>query len=107
MGPFRAALQWQYYSGLEDGGEASTPGGTPNTAPYPDYHIFHLNGSYQLSEDIGLRFGVDNLFNKAPPLGTFNPNYNVATGQLRNGTFLTGVHDTNGRRFYLGANLRF
>jgi iron complex outermembrane recepter protein len=104
-GPFRAALQWQYWPGLEDGGEAFSP--TPNTAPYPDYHLFNLNGSYQVTEDIGIRFGVDNLFDKAPPLGQFNPNYNTAVGQLRGGTFLTGVHDTNGRRFWLGGNIRF
>jgi iron complex outermembrane recepter protein len=105
MGPFRAALQWQYWPSLEDGGEAAAP--TPNTAPYPDYHLFNLNGSYQVTEDIGIRFGVDNLFDKAPPLGFFNPNYNTAVGQLRGGTFLTGVHDTNGRRFWVGGNLRF
>ena len=112
---FRVALQWQYYPSLEDAAEASTPptaanpaGGTPNSAPWPDYNIFHLNASYQLSEDIGLRFGVDNLFNKAPPLGgNLNPNYNLAAGQLRQGMFLTGVHDTSGRRFYAGANIRF
>jgi iron complex outermembrane receptor protein len=111
VGPLRAAIQWQYYPGLEDGGEVSTPGGTPLTAPYPDYHLFSLNGSYQLTEDIGVRFGVDNLFNKAPPLGGHNPTVTAATaaatGQLQGGQFLTGVHDTNGRRYYLGANLRF
>ncbi len=107
VGPFRAALQWQYYSGLEDAGEVATPGGTPNTAPYPDYHLFNFNSSYQVTEDIGIRFGVDNLFNKAPPLGQYNPNYDLTTGQLRGGSFLSGVHDTNGRRYYLGANIRF
>ncbi len=105
---FRLALQWQYYPSLEDGSEATTAGGTPNAAPWPSYNIFHLNANYQLSEDIGLRFGVDNLFNKAPPLGgNLNPNYNLATGQLRQGMFLTAVHDTSGRRFYAGANFRF
>jgi outer membrane receptor protein involved in Fe transport len=105
---WRIGLQWQYYSGLEDGGEAAAP--TPNTAPYPDYNIFHLNGSYQLSEDIGIRFGVDNLFNKAPPIGQYNPNAVLANGQLpyvAPAGFLTGTHDTNGRRYYVGANVRF
>ena len=106
---FRVALQWQYYPSLEDAGEVVTP--TPNTAPYPSYNIFHLNSSYQVTEDIGIRFGVDNLFNKAPPLGNHNPNVTAATaaqnGQLQGGGFLTGFHDTNGRRFYLGANFRF
>jgi len=104
---FRVALQWQHYPSLEDAAEATVPGGTPNSAPWPSYNIFHLNASYQLTDDIGLRFGVDNLFNKAPPLGAYNPNYDLATGQLRGGSFLTGVHDTSGRRFFLGANLRF
>ena len=109
MGPWRGSIQWQYYPGLEDGGEATAP--TPNTAPYPSYSIFHLNGSYQVTEDIGLRFGVDNLFDKAPPLGMHNPNVTAASaatnGQLQGGGFLTGVHDTNGRRFWMGANVRF
>jgi outer membrane receptor protein involved in Fe transport len=107
-GPFRASIQHQYYSGLEDGGEAAAP--TPNTAPYPDYHIFHLNGRYQVTEDVGIGFGVDNLFNKAPPLGQFNPNANLAAGQLPYAApagFLGAVHDTNGRRYWMSANLRF
>jgi len=104
---FRVALQWQYYPSLQDAAEVTVPGGTPNTAPWPSYSIFHLNANYQLTEDIGLRFGVDNLFNKAPPLGGYNPNYTLATGQLRQGSFLTGVHDTSGRRFYIGGNFRF
>ena len=111
VGPFRAAIQWQFYPSLEDAGEILVPGGTPNTTPYPDYHLFNLNSSYQLSEDIGIRFGVDNLFNKAPPLGQINPTVTAttyaATGTARGGGFLTGVHDTNGRRFWLGANVRF
>ena len=108
---WRASLQWQYYSALEDGGEVLTPGGTPNTAGYPSYNIFHLSGSYQVTEDIGIRAGVDNLFNKAPPLGLYNPNVTAATaatnGVLKGGAFLTGVHDTNGRRFWVGATVRF
>jgi iron complex outermembrane receptor protein len=114
MGPWRMGLQWQHYPSLQDAAEVTVPptaanpaGGTPNVAPYPKYNIFHLNMSYQVTEDVGIRFGVDNLFNKAPPLGGFNPNYNINLGQLRGGSFLTGVHDTNGRRYYLGANVRF
>ena len=105
LGPARIAVQWQHYPSLEDGGEAAAP--TPNTAPYPSYDIFALNGSYSLLDNVTLRFGVDNLFNKRPPLGSFNPNADNSAGQLRGGSFLTGVHDTNGRRFYLGANVRF
>ncbi|MEO6387096.1 MAG: TonB-dependent receptor, partial [Croceibacterium sp.] len=111
VGPFRAALQWQYYPKLEDGGEATVPGGTPNQSPYPSYSLFNLSANYQVNEDIGIRFGVDNLLNKAPPLGNYNNTVTDATsattGQLRGGGFLTGVHDTNGRRFWVGGNVRF
>ncbi|KRA83259.1 hypothetical protein ASD76_04150 [Altererythrobacter sp. Root672] len=109
-GPARVALQWQYYPGLEDGGEATVPGGTPNQSGWPSYNLFSLNTSYQLTDDIGLRFGIDNLFNKRPPLGNINTAVTDATaatnGTLQGGSFL-GAHDTNGRRFYLGANARF
>lgn len=108
---FRIGLQWQYYPKLEDGGEATVPGGTPAQQAWPSYNLFSLNTSYQMSEDIGIRFGIDNLFNKAPPLGNYNNTVTDATaasnGTLAGGGFLTGVHDTNGRRFYLGANVRF
>ena len=79
----------------------------PPNEGWPSYNLFSLNGSYQLSEDIGIRAGVDNLFNKAPPLGNINPNPNAATGQLAGGMFLSPGHDTNGRSFWLGANFRF
>jgi outer membrane receptor protein involved in Fe transport len=58
---------------------------------------------------VTLRFGVDNLFNKAPPLTGINTaNTNPAgTGNLPGGSIGGGIYDTNGRRFYLGANVRF
>ena len=69
--------------------------------------IVNFNGSYQVTEDVGLRFGVENLFNKAPPLTGVNTAADVTLGQLRGGSFAPGVYDTNGRRLYLGANIRF
>jgi len=104
VGPFRAAVQWQYYSKLD------LPAPSVNVG-WPDYHLFNLNGAYQVTEDFGIRFGVDNLFDKAPPLGGYNPAITNAisqtTGQLQGGSYLSNVHDTVGRRFYLGANVRF
>ncbi|MGC1269020.1 MAG: hypothetical protein WA842_00310 [Croceibacterium sp.] len=56
---------------------------------------------------MGLRFGVDNLFNKAPPIGNVNTTANLSLGQLPGGAFNSSFYDTNGRRFYLGANIKF
>lgn len=99
-------IQWQHLSGVEDSTEASFP--TPTTG-YPSYNLFDLNGTYALSDSVNLRFGVQNLFNKAPPLGNINTaNTSPATnGQLSGGSYNALFYDTNGRRFYLGANFQF
>ena len=99
-------LQWQHLPSIEDATEALFP---TDTVGAPSYNLFNLNGSYRLTDDVNLRFGVDNLFNKAPPLTGYNPaNTNpLATGNLIGGNLGTGFYDDNGRRFYLGANIRF
>jgi len=53
---------------------------------------------------------VDNLFNRAPPLVNYNPNFTapgVATGTIRGGSYNANFYDTLGRTFYIGANAKF
>ncbi len=99
-------LQWEHKPAIEDSTEAQTGTSTPTTG-FPAYNLFHLNGTYALTDDVNFRFGVDNLFNKAPPVGSVNTAANPALGQLSGGSFNAGNYDTNGRRFYFGANLKF
>jgi outer membrane receptor protein involved in Fe transport len=106
-GPVRIGLQWQHLPSIQDASEVVTPGGTPNTAPYPSYDLFNLSGGYQITDSVNLRAGVDNLFNKAPPLGSYNPNADPSLGQLRGGSYNGTFYDTNGRRFYIGADMKF
>ncbi|RYG95307.1 MAG: TonB-dependent receptor, partial [Alphaproteobacteria bacterium] len=108
VGDFMLGLQWQHLPSIEDASEPLFPNGTP-TVGAPTYDIFHLNGSYGLSDNMTLRFGVENLFNRAPPLTGYNPtNTNPAgTGNLPGGNLGTGFYDDNGRRFYVGANVKF
>ena len=105
-GPAYIGLQWQHLPSIEDATEAQTGTETPTTG-YPSYNLFNLNASYALTDDVNLRFGVDNLFNKAPPIGGVNTAADPSLGQLAGGSFNSQFYDTNGRRFYLGANLRF
>lgn len=98
------SLQWQHLPAVEDSAQAVQD--TP-TVGAPSYNLFALNGGYALTEDINLRFGVENLFNKAPPLTNFDPTADVALGQQRGGSYNSLFYDTQGRRFYLGANIRF
>ena len=107
IGPASLGIQWQHVPSVEDATEAQF-GPTPTTG-YPSYNLFSLNGTYALNDAVNLRFGVDNLFNKAPPVGLVNTaNTNpAANGQLPGGSFNATFYDTNGRRFYFGANVQF
>ena len=79
----------------------------PRPPGAPSYDLFSLNGGYQLTEDVNLRFGVENFFNEAPPLAGAKPSADLSLGQLRGGSFASGAYGTNGRRIYHGANIRF
>jgi outer membrane receptor protein involved in Fe transport len=95
------SLQWQHTPETRNYGSATT-----TTPAVPNYDLFNLNGSYQLTRDIGIRFGVDNLFNKAPPITGVNTIANAATGQLPGGSF-SYFTDIQGRRFSLGGSIKF
>ena len=107
IGPARVAVQWQHLPGVEQEGAAVAPS---IFTGYPAYDLFNLNVTYNLTPDIGLRFGVDNLLNEAPPVGNVNTVANptaFTVGSLPGGGFNSQFYDTIGRRFYLGANISF
>jgi outer membrane receptor protein involved in Fe transport len=106
VGPATVSLQWQHLPSIEDASEATFGVPTPTTG-FPSYNMFNLNSTYSLNDSVNLRFGVDNLFNKKPPLGNVNTAADPALGQLSGGSFNSLFYDTNGRRFYLGANFQF
>ncbi len=55
-----------------------------------------------------LRVGVDNLFNKAPPLVGVDSNPQTATtGNLSGDADKAQFYNGNGRRFYIGASFKF
>ena len=105
VGPAYIAMQWQHLPSIEDPTEAQF-GPTPTTG-FASYNRFNLNSSYALSDTINIRFGVDNLFNKAPPLGRRNVSLDGTGPTLPGGAYEARIYDTNGRRFYLGANMKF
>jgi len=106
IGKVGVGLQWQHLPSVEDSSEATIE---TTTVGAPAYNIFHLTGSYAITDGVNLRFGVENLFNKAPPLTNYDPANSSAatTGLLSGGSYSSGYYDTNGRRFYLGANMKF
>lgn len=95
---FRVGVQWQHLPAIDSG--------TTNTG-YPAYDLFNLNSSFAATDDVTIRFGVDNLFDKAPPFGNVSTTANPAFFQLPGGGRNVSNYDALGRRFYLGANIRF
>jgi len=109
---FRIALQWQHLPSAKSANYASDRNTT--NAGAPAYDIFHLNGSFVVTENASVRFGVDNLFDKAPPLILYNNAPDASRGQLRGGTLGASnvaaagqLYDLIGRRFYIGATFNF
>jgi iron complex outermembrane receptor protein len=111
MGGAAINLQWQHLPSVEDSGEAVAP--TPNTTGNEkSYDLFNLSGSYAVGDNLTFRLGVDNLFNRAPPLTNYNVNFDndgsdPTTPNTRGGSYNANFYDTNGRTFYVGANVKF
>ncbi len=104
MGPAHVNLQWQYLPSVDVEAAAVAP---TTFKGYPSYSLFNLQGGYELSDKISLRGGIDNLFNKRPPIGNINTAADLSLGQLPGGSFNSNFYDTIGRRFYIGANIEF
>nr|WP_166175675.1 TonB-dependent receptor [Altererythrobacter segetis] len=111
VGPASLGLQWRHLPSVEDSGQASQP--TPNaTGDEHPYDLFALNGSFEVTDNFTIRGGIDNLFNRAPPLVNYQTNYdNTGATQglqtLRGGSYNGSFYDTLGRTFYIGANAKF
>jgi len=105
VGPASISLQWQHLPAAKSIAYTSTP-----TTPFvgaPAYDLFNLSGTFTITKNATLRWGIDNLFDKAPPL----VEYNASTTGLANGIgaspFNAYFYDLNGRRFYVGASFKF
>jgi len=107
-GPATLGLQWQHLPKIKNASAATFPATTTQGAQ-SSYDLFSLNASYAVTSNVTFRAGVDNLFNRTPPLtGVNTANTDPATtGQLPGGGYNAQYYDVLGRRFYVGANMKF
>ncbi|MET0290862.1 MAG: TonB-dependent receptor [Steroidobacteraceae bacterium] len=103
LGDWSASLQWQHTPSIKSAESVQFPTTTIQGAG--SYDVFALNGTYSLPRDVQLRFGIDNLLDKSPPINGVNSA--PAPGTLPGGTINDVLYDVNGRRFYLGATVKF
>jgi len=103
---FNLALQWRHLPSVLTETSATVP--ATGIVGAPAYDLFNLNASVSVTPAVRFRFGIDNLFNKAPPLFGVNTTANTATtGVLSGGSYNSTYYDTVGRRFYIGGSFKF
>jgi outer membrane receptor protein involved in Fe transport len=109
-GPVNASIRWRHYPSLANFARQSTP--TSRTEGTDAYDILDLSGGYSFSRTLQLRFGVDNLLDKAPPINGYNPGTGTAQGPgatgYSPGSIATGAaYDVLGRQYFVGLRMSF
>src|SRR5690606_21800023 len=107
------SLRWNYYPSIDAVSVATNPG-SRDRGVFESYNLFSLSASYFLKDRFTLRGGIDNLFNKGPPLsggsyaldggwvGAVAPAFPTQPAYSSNATY-----DQFGRRYYIGLSARF
>ena len=106
-GPVLASVRWRHEGSTEDFRIKNTFDGinriglAPDTLPTPfiqAYNYFDLALSADISESLSLNAGVNNVFDKQPPI--------LGAAQEQANT-LPSFFDVLGRDFFVGVNFRF
>ena len=105
FGPAAVQLRWRHIGKLTN--DTVARGENPPSAfmvPEIDsFDYFDLSGSYDLTSSITVRAGIENLFDKEPPV--VGNDYG-GTAENSGNTF-PATYDPLGRSFFLSATARF
>ena len=89
-GPLRLSPEMNYVGELD----LSVDSGPNQRGTQDGLFFFNLNGGWDFTERVGLFFGINNLFDKAPPIWAYQ-----AAGDLN---VNVNLYDPVGRSFFLG-----
>ncbi len=110
---FDLSLNWRYLSGVKfDGNESNTNlnDGLPiSTSPTPRSvrsTTSTLLANWTVSQGVELRAGVDNIFDKDPPVVDSN-SLAISSPPFGNGNTFPGVYDSLGRTIFVGATIKY
>jgi iron complex outermembrane recepter protein len=98
-------VSWRYLPSIEDETAAQDP--TTRILGVGSYSEFDLVGRYAFSERFELRGGIDNLFDKQPPVVGADPGSATIVENANLGTTRAEFYDVLGRRLYVGFKMNF
>lgn len=124
-GKFDLSLLWRYINGVTyessttavNAGKAGTgafigtlpgnvggpSGSTVNFNHIPAYNYFDLTARYEVNENFTMAIGVQNMFDKQPPL----VGNTLGTTSYNSGNTYPSTYDALGRRFSVTAHVKF
>ncbi|HVU19930.1 MAG TPA: TonB-dependent receptor [Rhizomicrobium sp.] len=105
---FALSLDWRHLSSVKVDAQY-TGGNIVNDtidARIPSFDYFDLSANYTLHTGIELRAGVDNLFDKSPPVLDSNV-FAVSGPAFGNGNTFPGVYDSLGRTIFIGVTAKY
>ncbi len=103
---FDLSLAWRYFGqvGLNSNtSQALLTSGSQNAveAKLPAYNWFDLAGEWTVAEGVSLRAGINNIFDKEPPITAIQP---LPEG---NGNTYPGTYDAFGRVIFIGGTIKY
>jgi outer membrane receptor protein involved in Fe transport len=102
-----AGLRWRYYASASIDASSSNPQLSgpffPVDASIGAQNYIDLFGQWNISKNLTLRGGVNNVFDRDPPVISST----IAGSPFGNGNTFAQVYDTLGRNFFVSAQARF
>jgi outer membrane receptor protein involved in Fe transport len=103
------SLNWRHLSGVAFDGNSTNPllaSAHFNTVTegISSFDYFDLAATWQVQHNLEIRMGVNNLFDRDPPLVDSNI---AGPGTFGNGNTYPGVYDSLGRELFVGATMKF
>jgi len=97
-GALNANVTWQMLGGVKDGNIIDDPTNPQSVDSISAYHLFNTSMTYDFTDSLALTFGIQNLFDKTPPV--------IGDNDEQANTYPSS-YDVFGRSFFASAKVRF
>ncbi|MDP5213112.1 TonB-dependent receptor [Pseudoalteromonas tunicata] len=94
---WRVGVKWRFYGDVEYDGSADTS--LVDNGGIDSYNFIDVSGSYSYNEYLTVTGGINNIFDKEPPM--------VGNTIANNANTVAGFYDTLGRFAHISFNLKF